>query len=187
VYLSTTGAKWTNNNGQTWNNLLVNGGAYASRYYPNSVQTPDGWIYVFGHNGADNYYGQVDQFVWMDKFRLVTQTVPASGAGSESGQLLASEPSQPNVLFFDVEPSFASRTQLSRAAVTSTSGQSANDDLLNVLSATGAAHNSSLADADHDAAIDEAISGDAFWLRQRGLSSALQVLLAIAELDPSAA
>jgi hypothetical protein len=86
IYFATTGSLWTNNAGQTWNPLRVDslpdlaGGDHLTRYYPNSLQTPDGWVYVFGHNGADNYYGQVDQSVWMDKFRLVVQAAPGTGA-----------------------------------------------------------------------------------------------------------
>ena len=45
-------------------------GDYRSRYYPRSLQTDDGTIYVFGHNGADNRYGEFDQSVDMDTFRL---------------------------------------------------------------------------------------------------------------------
>ena len=45
-------------------------GDYRLRYYPRSLQIDDGTIYVFGHNGWDNRYGEVDQSIDMDKFRL---------------------------------------------------------------------------------------------------------------------
>jgi hypothetical protein len=42
----------------------------ATRYYPRSIQARDGRIFVFAHVGYDNFYGQVDQSVVMDTFRL---------------------------------------------------------------------------------------------------------------------
>src|SRR5205085_6059302 len=51
-----------------------------TRYYPHSTQTPDGWIYVFSHVGFDNDYGEVDQSVVMDKFRLVGGVATVSSA-----------------------------------------------------------------------------------------------------------
>ncbi len=73
LHIATTGTDWTNDGGQTWNHLDVDSlpNGYSSLYYPRSLQTADGWVYVFSHRGADNYYGQVDQAIFMDKFRLV--------------------------------------------------------------------------------------------------------------------
>jgi photosystem II stability/assembly factor-like uncharacterized protein len=73
LHIATTGTDWTNDAGETWNTLAVDGlpGGYRSMYYPKSLQTADGWVYVFSHRGYDNYYGQVDQAIFMDKFRLV--------------------------------------------------------------------------------------------------------------------
>ena len=45
-------------------------GGYRSRYYPKSFQTEDGRIYVFSHLGWDNAYGEYDQAIVMDTFRL---------------------------------------------------------------------------------------------------------------------
>lgn len=56
---------WTADAGKTWHPLEVEVG-----YYPRSVQAPDGTIYVFSHVGADNPYGEVDQSILMDSFRL---------------------------------------------------------------------------------------------------------------------
>ena len=39
-------------------------------YYPRSVQTKDGRIFVIGHVGGDDAYGKVDQSTVMDSFRL---------------------------------------------------------------------------------------------------------------------
>ncbi len=73
LHIATTGTDWTNDAGQTWNRLEVDGlpNGYSSLYYPRSLQTADGWVYVFAHRGSDNYYGQVDQAIFMDKFRLM--------------------------------------------------------------------------------------------------------------------
>ena len=77
LHIATTGTLWSNDAGATWNPLRVDtlpdrdDGDYQSMYYPRSLQTADGWVYVFSHHGYDNYYGQVDQSIFMDKFRLV--------------------------------------------------------------------------------------------------------------------
>lgn len=55
---------------------------YRSMYYPRSLQTTDGWVYVFSHRGFDNYYGEVDQAIFMDKFRLVVTEPAPGGAGA---------------------------------------------------------------------------------------------------------
>ncbi|MDA1213705.1 MAG: hypothetical protein O2955_14410, partial [Planctomycetota bacterium] len=60
------GIHWTTDAGKTWNRFDIP----ASAYYPRSVQTKDGVIHVFAHIGGDNPYGQVDQSIVMDTFRL---------------------------------------------------------------------------------------------------------------------
>jgi hypothetical protein len=67
LHVASSGIHWTNDAGKTWNPLKVPGAAY----YPRSVQTADGRIFVFGHVGGDNAYGKVDQSIVMDSFRLV--------------------------------------------------------------------------------------------------------------------
>ena len=42
----------------------------ATRYYPDSLQGPDGKIYISAHVGGDDAYGSVDQSITMDTFRL---------------------------------------------------------------------------------------------------------------------
>ena len=76
LHIATTGTHWTDDGGKTWHPLDFDTlpdlptGDYQSRYYPHSLQTADGWVYVFSHKGYDNYYGQVDQAIVMDRFRL---------------------------------------------------------------------------------------------------------------------
>lgn len=65
LHVATSGIHWTSDAGQTWNKLNVPGTAY----YPRSVQTKDGQIFVFGHVGGDDAYGKVDQSIVMDSFR----------------------------------------------------------------------------------------------------------------------
>ena len=38
---------------------------------PRSLQTDDGKIYIFSHQGSDDPYGKTDQAIIMDTFRLV--------------------------------------------------------------------------------------------------------------------
>jgi hypothetical protein len=78
LHLATTGVHGTEDGGKTWTRLpfpdlkgaygLKDG--YRTSYYPVSFQTPDGRIHVFAHRGYDNIYGEVDQAVIMDTFRL---------------------------------------------------------------------------------------------------------------------
>jgi hypothetical protein len=72
LHIATTGIHWTADRGTTWNLLNLKGlkEPYQSRYYPKSVQTEDGQIFVFAHVGWDNAYGQRDQSIVMDSFRL---------------------------------------------------------------------------------------------------------------------
>jgi hypothetical protein len=71
LYFATTGVEWTGDAGHSWHRLIAPGFPdYKSRYYPRSLQGADGTIYVFGHNGWDNRYGEFDQSINMDTFRL---------------------------------------------------------------------------------------------------------------------
>jgi hypothetical protein len=66
LHVATDGVHWTSDAGQSWYKLDVPGTAY----YPRSLQTKDGRIFVFGHVGGDDEYGKVDQSIVMDSFRL---------------------------------------------------------------------------------------------------------------------
>jgi len=82
LHIATEGIHWTDDAGKTWTPVIFPGKLHKSyrpptapeslrtRYYPKSVQTEDGTIYVFAHNGWDNAYGAFDQSIVMDKFRL---------------------------------------------------------------------------------------------------------------------
>ncbi len=72
LHIATTGTHWTNDAGTIWHPLTFTdrNEPYRSRYYPRSLQTGDGRIFVFSHVGADNAYGQVDQAIVMDTFTL---------------------------------------------------------------------------------------------------------------------
>jgi hypothetical protein len=74
LHIATTGVHWTADAGEHWQLLEFPGGQqpYRSRYYPRSLQTDDGRIYVVSHLGWDNAYGQVDQSIVLDTFRLGT-------------------------------------------------------------------------------------------------------------------
>ena len=67
LHLATTGIHATRDAGQSWHKLDLPG----TSYYPRSVQSADGRIFVFGHIGGDDEYGKVDQSIVMDTFRLV--------------------------------------------------------------------------------------------------------------------
>jgi len=66
LHVATSGIHWTSDADQTWHKLDVP----ATAYYPRSVQTKDGRIFVFGHVGGDDAYGKADQSIVMDSFRL---------------------------------------------------------------------------------------------------------------------
>ena len=72
LHIATTGIHWTDDAGTTWHLLNFKGldSPYRSRYYPKSFQTEDGRIYVFAHSGWDNAYGEYDQSIVLDTFRL---------------------------------------------------------------------------------------------------------------------
>jgi hypothetical protein len=74
LHIATTGAHYTADAGKTWQPLeMANAQAYRSRYYPRSLQAEDGRVFVFSHIGSDNAYGQVDQAIVMDTFRLTSE------------------------------------------------------------------------------------------------------------------
>jgi len=66
LHIATTGIHCTNDAGRSWHQLNVPG----TRYYPDSLQGPDGKIYISAHVGGDNAYGSVDQSITLDTFRL---------------------------------------------------------------------------------------------------------------------
>lgn len=66
LHVATSGIHWTNDAGTSWNRLDIPGTAY----YPRTVQTSDGRIFIFAHVGSDDPYGKVDQSIVMDAFRL---------------------------------------------------------------------------------------------------------------------
>jgi photosystem II stability/assembly factor-like uncharacterized protein len=81
LHLATTGIMATSDAGQTWwpvefpdaaKNLRAKEepSTVSTRYYPRSIQTSAGRIFVFSHRGADDYYGRTDQSVLMDSFQL---------------------------------------------------------------------------------------------------------------------
>ena len=77
LHIATSGVHYTLNAGQTWRRLDIPG----SKYYPRSLQTEDGRIYVFGHVGSDNAYGSVDQSIVMDTFHLAEASAEDGRAG----------------------------------------------------------------------------------------------------------
>lgn len=66
LHVATSGVHWTADAGRSWHALGVPG----TLYYPRSVQSRDGRIFIFAHHGSDDPYGAVDQYVAMDRFRL---------------------------------------------------------------------------------------------------------------------
>jgi len=81
LHVAQTGIDWTADGGRHWSPVVFPGldksyrprespTSLASLYYPRSLQTSDGTIYVFAHRGWDNAYGTYDQAVVMDKFKL---------------------------------------------------------------------------------------------------------------------
>ncbi len=84
LHIATEDIHWTEDAGKTWQPVVFPGlpqrfrpstapASLHTRYYPKSVQTADGMIYVFGHDGWDNSYGERDQSIVMDTFRLSTK------------------------------------------------------------------------------------------------------------------
>lgn len=78
LHIATSGIHWTSDAGQNWNKLNVPGTAY----YPRSVQSKDGRVFVFGHVGGDDAYGKRDQSIVMDSFRLVAADIAVTNRKS---------------------------------------------------------------------------------------------------------
>jgi hypothetical protein len=75
LHIATTGTHWTADEGKRWQALKIanQDASYQSRYYPRSLQAADGTIFVFSHVGSDNAYGERDQSIVMDTFRLISE------------------------------------------------------------------------------------------------------------------
>jgi len=86
LHIATTGIHWTADAGRTWKpvRFFSPEAEYGSEYYPQSLQTRDGVIHVFGHVGSDDPYGRVDQAIVMDTFRLVPSSAPYPGGPADS-------------------------------------------------------------------------------------------------------
>ena len=72
LHVATSGIHWTDDAGNSWHPLDFPGLRlpYHSNYYPHAVQTKDGRILVFAHQGVHDPYGRRDQSITMDSFRL---------------------------------------------------------------------------------------------------------------------
>jgi hypothetical protein len=77
--LATTGSHWSDDLGETWQDLMVGSGPLRTSYYPRAIQTADGTIVVVGHAGGDDTYGGFDQSIIMQSFRLSPVNVPVLG------------------------------------------------------------------------------------------------------------
>ena len=87
LHVATSGIHGTSDAGQTWRKLDVPGAAY----YPRSVQTKDGRIFVVGHVGGDDAYGKADQSIVMDSFRLAQRDIDIADRKSLTTDKLVSE------------------------------------------------------------------------------------------------
>jgi hypothetical protein len=63
LHIATDGIYWTGDKGKSWDRLPFIGlkQGYRSCYYPRSLQSENGKIYVFSHQGSDDGYGKTDQ------------------------------------------------------------------------------------------------------------------------------
>jgi len=66
LHLGTDGIRWTVDVGKTWHRLDIPG----TPYYPKGFQFADGTIIVVGHIGGDDVYGNVDQSIKQQTFKL---------------------------------------------------------------------------------------------------------------------
>ncbi len=70
LHIATSGVHYTVD-GSRWKPLsFPSEQEYGSKYYPRAVQTKDGVVHVFGHSGGDDDYGERDQEIVLDSFRL---------------------------------------------------------------------------------------------------------------------
>jgi hypothetical protein len=72
------GSHWSDNYGQTWHDLLVDGQPLKTYYYPQAVQANDGTIVVTGHYRWDDAYGQIDEAIHLQTFRLTPAPEPST-------------------------------------------------------------------------------------------------------------
>jgi hypothetical protein len=91
LHIATEGIHWTADAGQTWTPVIFPdlpasyrpakaSQSLRTRYYPRSFQIEDGTIYIFSHHGWDNDYGEFDQSIVMDTFRLeLNSAKPSNG------------------------------------------------------------------------------------------------------------
>jgi hypothetical protein len=74
LYVDTNGVWYTDDAGDTWLRLP---GAHNTRYYPRSVQAADGTVYVLSHVGGDYWYGEGDESIQLQRFRVAQLPVPS--------------------------------------------------------------------------------------------------------------
>lgn len=72
------GSHWSDDLGQTWHNLMVDGQQLKTCYYPRAVQAADGTIVVTGHVRWDDAYGEVDESIQLQTFRLSPLPEPST-------------------------------------------------------------------------------------------------------------
>ena len=76
LYVDSHGVWYTDNSGDTWLRLP---GAQNTQYYPRSVQAADGTIYVLSHVGGDYWYGEGDESIQLQRFRVAQIPAPSKG------------------------------------------------------------------------------------------------------------
>ena len=74
LYVDTKGIWYTDDAGDTWRRLP---GAHNAQYYPRSVQAADGTVYVLSHVGGDSSYGEFDESIQLQRFRVAQIPVPS--------------------------------------------------------------------------------------------------------------
>lgn len=74
------GSHWSDDLGQTWHNLKVDGQQLKTYYYPQAVQAADGTIVVTSHVRWDDAYGTIDESIKLQTFRLTPNEVPEPSA-----------------------------------------------------------------------------------------------------------
>jgi hypothetical protein len=79
------GSHWSDDYGQSWHDLLVDGQPLTTYYYPQAVQANDGTIVVTGHYRWDDAYREIDESVYVQTFRLSPVPEPSSCALLSTG------------------------------------------------------------------------------------------------------
>ena len=70
LHIADEAIHYTADRGSSWKRVAFNSD-WTPHYYPNSVQAPNGDIFVFSHAGSDeNYTAAADKPVYMDRVRL---------------------------------------------------------------------------------------------------------------------